>query len=101
MFELARLALSAVLAAALQIAVLGRPAAAAPVSELDPKPAALLSEAGPHSADPASTYSDNPVPTEFLIADRLAAPSVRDFPAVRAVGHLLQSREFELISLSG
>ena len=82
-------------AAALQIDVLAAAAEAAPVSKLVPDSAQLPSEAGTRSADPAATNSDNPGDPGYAV-DRFAAPSVDDFPVIRAVGDVFHSREFEL-----
>jgi hypothetical protein len=95
MFELARLALSAILVVGLQIALSPR-AAATPVAIFDLKLADFLSEARPHFADPASIYPNDAAGTRYRAASYLAEPSVSDFPVMHAVGYVFQSREFEL-----
>lgn len=96
MFELARLALSASVAAILQATVLVPAAAAAPVATLGLNSTEFLREASPSSADQVPTYSNNLALSEYPTADVPVEPSVHDFPAARAVGHVFQSREFEL-----
>jgi hypothetical protein len=87
MFELARLAISAVVAAALQTVLCVPMVSAAPVWLTDLRPAELPAEARPNP----------PVPlAEDTIATRRTDPLVNDTPAAPSVDGLFHSREFEL-----
>jgi hypothetical protein len=96
MFELTRLAISAVVAVALEAVLCMPTAGAAPVSMTDAHSAELSAEAPPNSADPRRASPTTRSREEDSTAVRGAEPFVSDIPATPSVDGLFHSREFEL-----
>ncbi len=95
MFELARLAISAVVGAAMDALLCLPIAGAAPVSATDARLVEVAAEAPSDAGDPGPTSPAGRVRAGNSV-ERLAEPYAADLPGPPAVEGLFRSREFEL-----